>query len=174
MIKKKKQYVRIGLAVVIITLFWTVGTGYYRNLAAKSEETYKGLKIFSEVIELVEKNYVDPVDSKELINKAIQGMVHSLDPHSSFLPPEAFKELKMDTHGEFGGIGIVITMQKGVLTVISPIRAALMPSIMPPSTWALAPVGLTIKPQSMTATIRSILKFLPATVTSATSATQLP
>ncbi len=122
MVKKKKQYVRFGLAVVIITLFWTVGTGYYRDLAAKSEESYKGLKIFSEVIELVEKNYVDPVDSKELINKAIQGMVRSLDPHSSFLPPEAFKELKIDTQGKFGGIGIVITMQKGVLTVISPIE----------------------------------------------------
>lgn len=122
MIKKKKQYVKIGLAVGIITLFLTVGTGYYRDLAAKSEETYKGLKIFSDVIELVEKNYVDPVDPKELINKAIQGMVHSLDPHSSFLPPEAFKELKIDTQGEFGGIGIVITIKKGVLTVISPIE----------------------------------------------------
>lgn len=122
MIKKKKRYVKIGLTVSLITIFLTVGTGYYRDLAAKSEETYKGLKIFSDVIELVEKNYVDPVDPKELINKAIQGMVHSLDPHSSFLPPEAFKELKIDTRGEFGGIGIVITMKKGVLTVISPIE----------------------------------------------------
>jgi carboxyl-terminal processing protease len=73
------------------------------------------------VIELVEKNYVDPVDSKELIDKAIQGMVHSLDPHSALLTPDDFKELKVETQGEFTGIGVSITMRKGFVTVISPI-----------------------------------------------------
>jgi len=122
MTTNKKRYVKLWLVVVIAVVSWTVGAGFYRDLSANNEETYKGLKLFSDVIELIEKNYVDPVETKDLIQKAIQGMVHSLDPHSSFMPPEAFEELKVDTKGEFGGIGIVITVQKGVLTVISPIE----------------------------------------------------
>jgi len=118
----KKRHLKLWLVVVIAAVSWTVGAGFYRDLSANNEETYKGLKLFSDVIELIEKNYVDPVETKDLVQKAIQGMVHSLDPHSSFLPPEAFEELKVDTKGEFGGIGIVITVQKGVLTVISPIE----------------------------------------------------
>lgn len=108
--------------MTLAVVFWTVGTGFQRNLSADNEATYKGLKTFTDVLDYVEKEYVDPVDAKELIEKAIQGMVQSLDPHSSFLPPEAFEELQVDTQGEFGGIGIEITMQKGILTVISPIE----------------------------------------------------
>jgi carboxyl-terminal processing protease len=80
------------------------------------------LKLFTEVIELIQKNYVDEVDSKDLIEKAIQGMVRGLDPHSSLLPPEAFEDLSIDTRGEFTGIGIHITMRDGFVTVISPIE----------------------------------------------------
>jgi len=103
-------------------LLWSIGTGSKTNLSAGMDETYKGLKLFSDVIELIEKNYVDEVDTEKLVQKAVQGMVGSLDPHSALLPPEAFEELQIGTHGEFGGIGIVITMQKGLLTVISPIE----------------------------------------------------
>ena len=117
---KLKHIAKLWL-ILIAVLFWLAGSGFYRDLSAGSDETYKGLKIFSDVIELIEKNYVDEVDSKETILKAIHGMVNSLDPHSSFLPPEALEELHMDTEGEFGGIGIVITMKNGVITVISPI-----------------------------------------------------
>ena len=117
-----RQHIRIMLIAVIAVAFMTLGAGFYRNLFADSEETYKGLKLFSDVIEIVENNYVEEVDSKELIEKAIQGMVSSLDPHSQFLPPEAFDDLQVDTKGEFGGIGIVITMRDGVPTVISPIN----------------------------------------------------
>ena len=113
---------KLGLVAVIAVILWIAGTGFYRDLSANNKETYEGLRLFSDVIELIERNYVDPVDSKDLIQKAVQGMVQSLDPHSSFLPPEAFEELKVDTKGEFGGIGIVITLQKGILTVISPIE----------------------------------------------------
>ena len=122
MLKKKPSSWKLWLIVALSAVCWSIAPPMYQNPSAGSEDTYKGLKIFSDVIELIEKNYVDPVDSKELINKAIQGMVHSLDPHSSFLPPDAFNELQIDTRGEFGGIGIVITFQKGVLTVISPIE----------------------------------------------------
>jgi len=119
--QKKRKHLKLWLVIVIAVSLGVIGTGFYRDLSA-DDETYRGLKIFSDVIQLVEKNYVDPVDSKELIQKAIQGMVSSLDPHSQLLPPEAFEELQIDTEGEFGGIGIVITMQKGILTVISPIE----------------------------------------------------
>jgi len=95
---------------------------YPHHVWADNQETYEGLKLFTDIISLVEDNYVDPVDTKELLHSAIQGMIRSLDPHSSFMPPEAFEELQIDTHGEFGGIGIVITMKKGVLTVVSPIE----------------------------------------------------
>jgi len=95
---------------------------FSQQVFADTEETYEGLKLFTDIISLVEDNYVDPVDTKELIHSAIQGMIRSLDPHSSFMPPEAFEELQIDTHGEFGGIGIVITMKKGILTVVSPIE----------------------------------------------------
>jgi len=119
---KKKQHIKLWLVLLIAVIFWTVGSGFYRNLSADGAETYKGLKLFSDVIGLVENNYVDPVDSKELIEKAIEGMVHSLDPHSSLLSPDDFKELQIDTQGEFTGIGVSITMKDGFVTVISPIE----------------------------------------------------
>ena len=122
MIAEKKRHIRLWLAVAMTVVFLTMGTGFYGDLEAKSEETYKSLKVFSDVLEIIEKNYVDEVNSKELIEKAIQGMVHSLDPHSSLMPPEAFHDLSIDTKGEFTGIGIHITMRDKFVTVISPIE----------------------------------------------------
>ncbi len=118
----KCRQVRIWLLMIAAVVVWIMGTGVYRNLAAGTDETYQSLKTFSDVLEIVEKIYVDEVDSKELIEKAIQGMVRSLDPHSALLPPEAFEELQVDTQGKFGGIGIVITQKKGIIMVISPIE----------------------------------------------------
>jgi len=118
----RTRHWKLWLAVIAAVIFWTIGTGFDRQLAAENEETYEGLKLFSEVIELIQKNYVDEVDSKELIEKAVQGMVRSLDPHSALLPPEAFEDLSIDTKGEFSGIGIHITMRDGFVTVISPIE----------------------------------------------------
>lgn len=86
------------------------------------ENTYKSLKLFADVLEEIEKNYVDEVDTEALIQNAIRGMVGNLDPHSSFMPPEAFDDLQDDTKGKFSGIGIVITMKNGILTVVSPIE----------------------------------------------------
>ena len=120
--KKREDHIKLWFAIGLAILVLTMGAGFYQNISAESDEIYKGLKIFSEVIDLVEKNYVDPVDPKDLIEKAIQGMVSSLDPHSALLPPEAFKELQIDTKGKFTGIGIHITMRDGFVTVISPIE----------------------------------------------------
>lgn len=120
--KKISRHLKISLVGVIAAAIWILGPGFYRDLSANSEETYEGLKIFSDVIEIVEKNYVDPVDSKKMIEDAIQGMVSSLDPHSALLKPDAFKELQIDTQGEFTGIGIHVTMRDNLVTVIAPIE----------------------------------------------------
>lgn len=118
----KNRNIKLWLVVVSVAVFMTLTAGFYRDLLADAEETYKELKIFSDVIELIEQNYVDPVDTKELIQNAIQGMVNSLDPHSALLPPDAFEELQMDTQGKFTGIGVSITMRDGFVTVIAPIE----------------------------------------------------
>ena len=119
---KKIQNVKLWMIMVSAVVFWTIGAGFFGDLAAKSDEVYEGLKIFVDVIELIEKEYVDEVESKELIEKAIEGMLQSLDPHSSLMPPEAFEDLQIDTKGKFTGIGIHITMRDGFVTVISPIE----------------------------------------------------
>ena len=115
---KAFRWTLASLFVIALAMF---GPGVYRGLSDNRESTYQGLKIFSDVIELVEKNYVDEVEPKTLIENAIQGMVGSLDPHSALLTPEAYKELQIDTHGEFTGIGIHVTMRDNLVTVISPI-----------------------------------------------------
>jgi carboxyl-terminal processing protease len=98
------------------------GPGVYRGLSDNSENAYEGLKLFSDVIDIVEKTYVDEVEPKTLIENAIQGMVSGLDPHSSLLTPDEYKELQIDTQGEFTGIGIHVTMRDNLVTVISPIE----------------------------------------------------
>ncbi len=113
--------IKLWRVMVIAVICWVALSGLERNLAADNEEAYKGLKIFSEVIDIIEKNYVEETEERDLIEKAIQGMVQRLDPHSAFLPPEALEDLQVDTQGEFGGIGIQIEMPDGVLTVVSPI-----------------------------------------------------
>lgn len=119
---KKTRSTCLYLAVVIAGFALVVGTGGFQSILADSDATYEGLKLFSDVLEQVEKNYVEPVDAKELIVTAIDGMVRSLDPHSGLLKPETFKDLQIDTQGKFTGIGIHITMRDGFVTVISPIE----------------------------------------------------
>jgi carboxyl-terminal processing protease len=92
------------------------------RVSAIDRTTYKGLKTFSEVLDMVDKNYVEPVETDKLLQGAINGMIKSLDPHSSFMTAEMYKELEVETRGSFGGIGIEITLQKDVLTVVSPIE----------------------------------------------------
>lgn len=122
MAKIKSVSIKPILFVVFALLFWALGAGSYHGLSAADHETYKGLKLFSEVIELVEKNYIDDVDATKMIEDAIQGMVHGLDPHSSLLTPDEFKEMQIDTKGAFTGVGIHISMRDGLITVVSPIE----------------------------------------------------
>lgn len=119
---KRKGSIKIWLVLAAAVVFWTLGTGFLGNLSAGSDETYEGLKLFTDVLEIVTEKYVDEVDTGDLIEKAIQGMVHSLDPHSSLLAPEAYEDLRIDTKGNFTGIGIHITLRNGFVTVITPIE----------------------------------------------------
>ena len=88
----------------------------------KSEELYKNLEIFSRVIAEIDENYTEDVDPQKLIQGALQGMLSSLDDYSQFLDADAYKEMQVETKGRFGGLGIVIAIKDGVLTVVAPIE----------------------------------------------------
>jgi carboxyl-terminal processing protease len=122
MAMRKNKKLQLWVVMLAAVVLWTAGSGFYARLSAATGSAYKGLKTFADVIQIIEKSYVDPVKTDELIEKAIQGMVHSLDPHSALLPPEAFEDLQIDTKGKFTGIGISITIRDGFVTVISPIE----------------------------------------------------
>jgi carboxyl-terminal processing protease len=92
------------------------------RVSAIDQKTYQNLKTFTEILDRVEKEYVEPVDSDKLMQGAINGLMKSLDPHSSFMTAEMYKELEVETRGSFGGLGVEITILKDVLTVVSPIE----------------------------------------------------
>ena len=84
-------------------------------------ELYQQLNLFGDVLERVRRDYVEPVDEKALMENAINGMLSSLDPHSSYMNPKVYKDMQIQTRGEFGGLGIEVTMENGVIKVVSPI-----------------------------------------------------
>tara|TARA_B100000315_G_scaffold115190_1_gene105732 strand:- start:2574 stop:4061 length:1488 start_codon:yes stop_codon:yes gene_type:complete len=113
----------------LVCLIFSLSIVFFAQADAKEstqldseENTYEKLKIFAEVLSLVESSYVEPVDSKTLIEGAIKGMVKALDPHTSYMPPEAFRDMQVETSGKFGGLGIEISIRDGILTVVSPIE----------------------------------------------------
>nr|NJM03163.1 S41 family peptidase [Desulfobacula sp.] len=118
---RSRKIIRSGYGAAMALFILILAAGWTRPLSA-DDKTYTSLKMFTDVLEELEKNYVDDVNAEDLIHNAIKGMVGNLDPHSSFMPPEAFEDLQDDTKGEFSGIGIVITMKDGILTVVSPIE----------------------------------------------------
>ena len=89
--------------------------------APKNKETYEYLDLFGQIFDRVRSSYVEEVTSEELIEKAIDGMLTGLDPHSGYMNEEVWEEMQMDTQGKFGGLGIEITMEEGFVKVISPI-----------------------------------------------------
>jgi len=116
---KGKLFATLCLLMTLFVLFGPYGDS---RVSAVDTSTYKSLKIFNEVLDIVEKNYVEEVKQKKLIDEAVNGMIKSLDPHSAYLTPDQYKELQVDTSGTFGGLGIVISMQNDQLTVVSPIE----------------------------------------------------
>ncbi len=118
--KRMKKAVLLVAAVSMLAVF--VGIGAQRRCAAEGGNDYESIELFTDVLSIVKKSYVEEVDTKKLIYGAINGMLSSLDPHSSFMPPEMYKEMKIETKGTFGGLGIEISIKDGILTVISPIE----------------------------------------------------
>jgi len=122
---KKMNKKRIILTIVLIFTIASAGilVGRWTISSVSAEMAgYEELKVFTEAISLIRKNYVEEVKPKELIYSSIKGMLGSLDPHSSFMTPEMYKEMQVETKGEFGGLGIQIGIKEGVLTVIAPIE----------------------------------------------------
>jgi carboxyl-terminal processing protease len=107
--------------VIAGTLMLLVFTGGVQRGIPAIEDTYEKLKVFTEILSLVQSNYVEEVNSRDLIYGAVKGMLDTLDPHSAFMPPDAFKEMQVETQGSFGGLGIEITVKDRTLTVVAPI-----------------------------------------------------
>ncbi|MFN4196998.1 MAG: S41 family peptidase, partial [Caldimicrobium sp.] len=114
--RHKKSILFILLTIFII---FFISQAFSKD---NKDETFKALKLFSQVFRLIEENYVTEVNPKDLILGAIDGMLSSLDPHSSLMKPEEFKELEIETKGSFTGIGIEITIKDDILTVVAPIE----------------------------------------------------
>jgi len=115
-----KKAISLLCLLTFLVLFGLQGDS---NVSAALENSiYKNLKTFNEVLDIVQKNYVEEIESKTLIEGAINGMMKSLDPHSSYMTADMYKELEVETRGSFGGVGIEITIKKDVLTVVSPIE----------------------------------------------------
>jgi carboxyl-terminal processing protease len=118
----KPKNVVVLLAVSAFILVGWSGLKAKTPTGTQDPEIYQYLRLFSDVLNIVQSNYVDKVESKKLIYGAITGMLRDLDPHSSFLKPEDFKELQIETKGKFGGLGIEITLRDGILTVVAPLE----------------------------------------------------
>ena len=108
----RKRWFFAGLVLMLLT----------ENAFALSEGGFEKLHIFSKVLNQVEKNYVEKVDDGQLVQNAIRGMLSQLDPHTVYMPPSAYKELRVDTAGKFGGVGIEVWVKEGWLTVVAPIE----------------------------------------------------
>jgi carboxyl-terminal processing protease len=110
------------LSLTFLLLIGLVSFGRIEVPVAEAAESYQELQLFTDVLAIVQRSYVEEVPIKDLIYGAIEGMLASLDPHSGFMPPEIYKEMKVDTRGEFGGLGIEISLRDDVLTIVSPIE----------------------------------------------------
>jgi carboxyl-terminal processing protease len=111
---RKMQFAALA-AVLIVTISAAVSAQDNRS------ETYRQLKLFGDVFERVRADYVEEATDQELIESAIQGMLSALDPHSSYLNADSFRDMRVQTKGEFGGLGIEVTMENGLVKVVSPI-----------------------------------------------------
>jgi carboxyl-terminal processing protease len=116
----RKSFVAVLLAATALGTAAVTGQVTARTGNANTSETYRYLNLFGDVFERVRADYVEEVTDKQLIEAAINGMLTSLDPHSSYLDKESFGDMQVQTRGEFGGLGIEVTMEQGVVKVVSP------------------------------------------------------
>ncbi len=121
MVQNKR--IKIGLIIFGVFLFGVaIGLSRSHRVSALSNSMYEDLKVFTDVLGLLQKEYVEETNSKDLVHGAIKGMLETLDPHSAFMPPNMYKEMQEETKGRFEGLGIEITIKEGILTVVSPIE----------------------------------------------------
>ena len=121
---RKTTLILLGAAAgTAITLFATEPRIEFFGMSAKAavEDTYRDLNLFGDVFERVRADYVEKPDDSKLIESAIKGMVTGLDPHSDYMDPKSFRDMQVQTRGEFGGLGIEVTMEDGVIKVVAPI-----------------------------------------------------
>ncbi|MDH5174129.1 MAG: S41 family peptidase [Elusimicrobiota bacterium] len=121
MFKKRKVLWSLGLGLFLLFSLVIVNSKAIQGVAEKGNEVYQQIKLLGEVFVLVRDNYVEPVEPKELIYGACEGMVNKLDPFSQFMDPAAHRMMKSETEGKFGGLGIRIAIQEGRLTVVTPL-----------------------------------------------------
>ncbi len=112
----------IVLVILAVTSAFAAKVVTTREHIQKSDGNYEELGLFTAVLNKVEKDYVEPVSTKKLIYGALKGMISSLDPHSGFMTPDEYKDMQISTQGQFGGVGMTITLKDGLLTVIAPIE----------------------------------------------------
>ena len=105
----------------LISIFFLQNIFFLNYSISNEVDIYKKIDLFGEVLEKINKEYVDEIDQSESMDSAINGLLQSLDPYSAYMSPEIFKEMQTETSGEFGGLGIEISMESGVVKVISPI-----------------------------------------------------
>ncbi|MGB9627305.1 MAG: S41 family peptidase [Thermodesulfobacteriota bacterium] len=119
------QNKRIKIGIILFGVFLlgvAIGLSRSQRVSALSNSMYEDLKVFTDVLGILQKEYVEETNSKDLIHGAIKGMLETLDPHSAFMPPNMYKEMQEETKGRFEGLGIEITIKEGILTVVSPIE----------------------------------------------------
>ncbi|MDO3376943.1 S41 family peptidase [Geoalkalibacter halelectricus] len=119
---RRRSIVVLLIAALFVTGLASTGKVYRLAVAEARTSEYQELDLFTDVLALIRQSYVEEVSFKDLIYGAINGMLASLDPHSAFLPPEMYQEMKTDTRGEFGGLGIEISLRDGILTIVAPIE----------------------------------------------------
>ena len=117
-----KKLIPVLLAVIAICMIITGASIIKSAQASRDESRYEYLQTFSQALSIVENNYVESVEDKTLMYGAIKGMLHELDPYSTFLDPRSYKEFQVETQGEFGGLGITIGLRDKTLTVIAPLE----------------------------------------------------
>jgi carboxyl-terminal processing protease len=117
---RRRFWVLTPMVVVALALGVLLGKGWERT--GHATESYEELKTFSEVLTQVQKSYVDETKVKDLVQGAIRGMLSTLDPHSAYMTPDMYKEMQVETKGEFGGVGIQIGVKENRLAVIAPIE----------------------------------------------------
>jgi len=116
---RRRFIVVFTLALIVFGIYSLVSSATEKK---KKDDLYRQVELFSDTLAIIQAEYVDDVEPRNLIYGALKGMLFSLDPHSQFLDPDAYNELKVDTEGKFGGLGIEITVKDGLLTIVTPIE----------------------------------------------------